>query len=988
MMKETVLARSVRMICVGGAALSMHAAFAQQAPEAIQKIQVTGSRLSSPSAESATPLQILTSADIAASGATNLQELLQKNPTLGTPTLSRTNSNFLTSGGGTATVNLRNLGDSRTLVLVNGRRFVSGRPGDSAVDLNTIPTDFIERVELITGGASSVYGSDAVAGVVNIILKRNLNGVTVDTSIGRSEKGDDFKKKLSLTFGTTSADGASNLMGHFGYTKQGAVFSRDREYSAIDQQSKILNTGEAGDAFLVDRPFYSSIAPQGRFFYDKDPATGKKGDYTYDKAGNVIPWSTNGGDGQAATGFNRSAFRTIAVPAERYLLALSGNHTFNDMASAFFEGNFASSKTRTATEPFGLSSKDIFKTNGQAPAETLVIGKNGQPNTVVRNPLVPQYLYDRITDTDGDGLRDYNFTRRMAEVGSRTAGADRDTFRLATGLKGTIKDWNYDTYVIYGKTKESQNSTGQVNVLNFRSALSAVPDVNDINNNGSRTDAICADANSRALGCVPINIFGYGTISPEALKYVSAPGSLTTSLTQKIAGGSVNSEIFDLPAGKVGLAAGFEWREESSVSTPDPLTQAGLNAGNAAPVTEGKFHVREFFVETRVPVLKDKPFIKELNLLGAYRTGKYSTVGTANSWNAGVEWAATSDVKLRAARALSTRAPNIGELYQPASQTFPSGLIDPCNGIKADTSNKYSATCLAIPSVRANMAANGGTFTQSQADKQGVSGYNSGNPKLGAEEGRSTTVGLVLTPRSIPALSKFIFTVDYFDIKIADAIVNTDRQILLEQCYTGKNPAFCKFVTRRDAAVGANNAGTLSYIDSYATNSGGTGTSGVDFTVSWADKVGPGRLSAKLAYTYLKEYYDIPLPGDDKDYSQGELGTARNKAVLNLAYKWGAFGVTTSTSYISASSLDDQFLSNYDLPAGSVKVGSKLYNDVQFTYAATKAVEVYLGIDNAFNTKAPPVPMGLKNSTTGTETNASAYDAIGRRFYLGLRGTL
>ena len=195
----------------------------------MQKVLITGSRIASPAAESPSPLQILSSADIAASGATNLQELLQKNPTMGTPSVSRTNSNFLTSSAGVTTINLRNLGDSRTLVLVNGRRFVSGVPGDSAVDLNTIPTDFIERVELLTGGASATYGSDAVAGVVNIILKKNFNGVLLDSLVGRSEEGDDFRKKLGLTFGITSSDGASNLMGHFGYSKQDPVYSRDRE---------------------------------------------------------------------------------------------------------------------------------------------------------------------------------------------------------------------------------------------------------------------------------------------------------------------------------------------------------------------------------------------------------------------------------------------------------------------------------------------------------------------------------------------------------------------------------------------------------------------------------------------------------------------------------------------------------------------------------------------------------------------------------------
>ena len=241
MIKERKLSHAVRMICVAGLAMSSQAVLAQETVSAntVQKVQITGSRLLSPNADSPTPLQVLTSADIAASGAVNLQDLLQKNPTMGTPGLSRTNSNFLTSGGGVSTVNLRNLGESRTLVLVNGRRFVSGVPGDTAVDLNTIPIDFIERVELMTGGASATYGSDAVAGVVNIILKRNFEGVTVDASVGRSSRSDDSKKKLAITFGTTSSDGASNIMGHFGYSKQGSVMSKDRPGlgAAVDQYS-------------------------------------------------------------------------------------------------------------------------------------------------------------------------------------------------------------------------------------------------------------------------------------------------------------------------------------------------------------------------------------------------------------------------------------------------------------------------------------------------------------------------------------------------------------------------------------------------------------------------------------------------------------------------------------------------------------------------------------------------------------------------------
>jgi outer membrane receptor protein involved in Fe transport len=983
MMKETVLSRSIRTICVAGMAISTHMAFAQDAApaDAVQKVQITGSRLLSPSAESPTPLQILSSADIAASGAVNLQDLLQKNPTIGTPSLSRTNSNFLTSGGGVSTVNLRNLGDSRTLVLVNGRRFVSGVPGDTAVDLNTIPIDFIERVELMTGGASATYGSDAVAGVVNIILKRNFEGVTIDASTGRSDHGDDFKKKLAITFGTTSADGGSNIMGHFGYSKQGAVMSKDRPGlgAAVDQYSLGDGvTGDARDVFTPYRPFYSSFAPQGRFFYGPSDGPGS-GNFTYDRSGNIIPFNTNGSATQEATGFNRSEYRAIAVPTERYLFATNGNLKLNENHNAFFEGTYAQTKVDTNIEPYPLDSASIYPgTGGAVPAEQLIGGVN------VRNPLVPQYLYDRLTDEDGDGLRDYRFTRRLNEFGPRHSSVNRGTLRLATGLKGTLPfttDWNYDAFVSYGRTTESQSSTGQVNVMSMRNALEAVP-----NPDGG---VMCANAQARAEGCVPINVFGYNAVSADALKYVTAPGSLETAITQKIAGGTINGELpWGLPAGNVGVAAGYEWRSEDSSSVPDPLTQAGLNAGNAIPPTYGSFIVREAFAETRIPLLKDKFLAKNLDFRGSFRHGDYSTVGSTNSWNYGFEWAPVDDIKFRGTKAVSTRAPNINELYSPPSQDFPSGISDPCVGVTATSNDPRSIACRAAPGVNANIAANGGVFSLNQADVQGISGYNRGNPDLKAERGKSGTVGVVITPRSIPMLSKFTFTADYFNIRIEDAIVSTPRQFTLQQCYGGGNSSYCSFITRRPTAEGSNSAGSIKYSDTGVSNSGGLGTRGVDLTASWADKVGPGRLNAKVAYTYLKTLWNVPLPGQPADESAGEIESPRNKAVLNLAYKWAGFGLSTTTSYTGRVGLDDQYLANYDNPQDAPRIGAYVTTDFQLTYDVKKNYQVYFGMDNAFDKKAPPIISGLPGNTTGTETDASAYDPIGRRYYLGLRVSL
>lgn len=971
-MVEKILSRSVRLMFTGGLVLGAQFAGAQE----IQKVEVTGSRIISANADSPSPIQVLTSKDIADSGVTNIQDLIQKNPVFGPAAISRTNSNFSTSSAGVAAVDLRALGSDRTLVLVNGRRYVAGIPGSQTVDLNTIPTEFIDRIEVLTGGASSLYGSDAVAGVVNIILKKNFQGVALDAQYGESEKGDDTNRKASITFGTTSGDGRGNFMAHIAGSKQGAVFSRDRARSAVDQISTGAGvTGDPADILKITTPFFSSFAPQGRFFY-------QGGNRTFDAQGNLVPFSTNGpaGDGVGATGFNRSAFRTIAIPTERILFASKGDYKLSDSHSVFFEGTYAATKTQTELEPFPLDSINIVKgTGGFIPAEFLVNGVK------LRNPLVPDSLYNLLTDRNGDGLKDYNFTRRLSDIGNRGSIANRDTFRLVGGLKGDLyKSWTYEIYGNYGATKEAQTSSGQVNVLNFNNALESVQDVNDLNGNGSRTDAICRDANARAQGCVPINIFGRNTISPAAARYVAAEGSLSTRVTQKVVSGSVNGDLFDLPAGAVGIAVGAEWREETSSTNFDALTQAGLNAGNALPNTKGKFNVKEAFIEAHVPILKDVPFAKALDITGAVRQGDYSSIGSSNSWTAGADWTPVSDIRIRGTAAKSTRAPNVGELFSAPAQTFPTGLNDPCNGVTATGTSAVAVACRLDAGVRANIAANGGTFTLNQADRQGISGFDSGNPNLNAEKGKSYTLGVVLTPKSIPLLKNFVFSADYFDIKISDAIGNPGRQFLLDQCYGGGNTAFCNNIIRRQLPAGSNSAGSLEFINQTSTNSGGLKTSGVDLTAAYSDRIGPGNLSTRISYTYVNKYDFVPTPGAEVDPSAGEIGLPKNKFVYNLNYDIGQFGFRSTTTYYGKSALDDQFLAGFDLAPGSVTVPAKAYLDLQVTYKIGKG-SIYFGIDNATNTKPAAIVSGLPGNVTGTETAASTYDAIGRRFYGGVR---
>jgi outer membrane receptor protein involved in Fe transport len=943
----------------------------------IETIVVTGSRLRSATADSPSPIQVISGEDIAKSGVVNIQDLLLKNPVFGTPALSRTNSNFLTSGAGVATIDLRNLGSDRTLVLVNGRRFVSGLPGSAAVDLNTIPADFIDRVEILTGGASAVYGSDAVAGVVNIITKKDFNGLTLDVQKGQTfDYKDDKKDKISLTAGTTSADGRSNIMAHFGYSKQGAVYGKRRPGNAVDN-TPLIYTGAAqglpSEVFQFVSPTLSSYAPEGNIFFTESGCVPTADDdcsrvASFDANNNLI-------DGPGA-GFNRQDYRLLAVPTERYLFATSGEFGFAEKHKAFFEGTFAQTQVRSELEPFPFDDYSTTGTtpNGYTPAEFNVNG------TVLTNPFIPDALLARMTDQDGDGLRDYNFSKRLVGIGARGSAVDRDTFRIVTGFKGDlIRDWTYETYVGYGVTKETQISSGQVNVQSLRQALEAIPDVDDIDGDGDKDEAICRDQFARAQGCVPVSVFGYNSITPEAAAYISAPTAYQSFTSQQSVGGSVAGTLVDLPAGPLGMAFGLEYRDEYSRSEFDALQQAGLNAGNKIPRTEGSFFVKEAYLELKAPLLADMPGVYALNVGGAVRVGDYSSVGKVFSYSTNLEYSPIRDLRFRGTVSQATRAPNITELYAPPGQDYPS-VTDPCAGITNADIGTTAERCRAAPGVQSNIDANG-EFTLNTADNQGVSGFAGGNPDLDEEVGKSYTIGLVWQPSSIDFLSKASFEFDYYNIKITDAIIQLDFQSVLNQCYSG-DASFCDYITRRPADVGSNSAGSLEFVNSATINSGELEARGFDFTANWADRVGPGQLSSRLVWSHLINQFLVELSGLPKNEIAGEIGAAKDKFSLTLGYDWGDWSVQTLTTYIGKSYLDDQFWGESRVNS----VAPRSYTSLQIGYTWNIA-QFYVGVDNLFDTKPPRADTNglLPDSSTGAGTWADVYDALGQRWYAGVK---
>jgi outer membrane receptor protein involved in Fe transport len=489
---------------------------------------------------------------------------------------------------------------------------------------------------------------------------------------------------------------------------------------------------------------------------------------------------------------------------------------------------------------------------------------------------------------------------------------------------------------------------------------------------------------------VPINIYGAGSISPEAVAYIAADQTLQTRITQQQVQANLSGTLVELPAGPLGIAVGAEYRKESSVENNDALTNAGLNAGNALPDTSGSFDVREAYGEINIPILADTPFFQALNLRAAGRVSDYSTVGTIYTWNVGGDWAPVNGLRLRGTYARSVRAPNIGELFQGPAQTFPTGISDPCIGIGATGGGALGDNCRAAPGVLENIAANG-TFTATQLDTQGISGFNSGNPNLQEESSRSWTVGGVLTARDFGVgglLSSLTLSVDYFNIDIDNVITAPPRQFTLNQCYQQNVQAFCDLIDRREQGTSINSAGSLEFINAPAINGGTLLTDGIDAVMSMSVPVsfgGNGSIGMRVAYTHLFRGYLVPLPGAPRDNFAGEIGTPNDRFTASLFYTNDDLRFNLTGTWLGKSFEDDLTLEAYEVGRYDVSVPARFYLDSQVTVRAGENAEFFLGADNLLDTKAPNILSGSLFNVTGTDTAANVYDVFGRRFYSGAR---
>ena len=943
MLKNVLVRRAVRYALLANA-LAMTCATVQAAEEPIAEIVVTGSRIARPDIEASTPVQVLSSQAIDMQGSQNVADIIAELPAVGTPGLSRTNSNFLTSSNGVSTVNLRNMEDQRTLVLINGRRVVAGVGGTSIVDVNNIPTDLIESVQVLTGGASAVYGSEAVAGVVNFILKDDYEGLNFRAQTGASAEGDSERHMFSVTGGLNIGD-RGNITGNVQYDRDFGLRSRNREISANDI------------------PARSGFPPQGRFPLDSD--------WTFGPDNVLKPTFVTAQDG-----FNRNAERYIAVPLERTLVTVLGNYQLTDRVKFFAEGSYSKMESNSRLEPLATDNSDAVLPDG-----TVLPGLS-RDNPFIPAPILAEM--DAIAADTGEEVF-LPMIKRMNGVFDRSNQNDRDFYRGVVGFSGDFgNDWHWDTYYNRSQTKEATASETALRDRYFF-ALDAIRDP-------ATGQAVCRDAAARAAGCAPFNPFGFNSVSQEAADYITAGGIKDTydaKVDQEVIAANITGPVFDLPAGSVKIAAGVEYREEKSEEIYSLETQAGNTMGNALSNTFGKYDVKEAYVETVVPLLSDAPFARSWDFEAAYRFGDYSTVGSVDSWKLGTTWAPTDDVRFRAVYSVATRAPNIGELFAGPNQTFET-VPDPC----VDAVTEAGAVgdfCRSIPGIAQQLATTGG-FEYTLGDEQSMEGRNLSNPDVKEEEAKTWTVGVVLTPQ---AFRNFTVSVDWFQIKINDAIKLVSRDFILSSCVNslGTDP-LCSRITRENVGTPRpRTPGTVFSIDTLPLNAASIETSGVDVALGYALEFGSAqRLGVTLAYTYLDKLtlqQNATLPPENEKGQldgPGRLGAGfEHRANLGLNYSWDRFSASWRMNYLSAikDTLDEN---GPTVPPEVNDIGSTIYHDITARYelGADREYAVYAGVDNAFDKKPPVLGQNAQSEITGTETAADTFDPFGRMWYAGV----
>lgn len=924
---------------------------AQDAAVEIEEVVVTGSRIRQNPLEAQNPVQVLSAADMDASGQVSVADFLQRLPIAGSA-INRTNNSSGNLGfppdgsgigAGASQIDLRYLTSKRVLVLVDGKRWIRGSSASGvsgAVDLNTIPAGIIKSIEVLQDGASTIYGSDAIAGVVNIKTRDDYEGLNASAYYGQFDEGDGETQEYDITWGANNED--TRLLLNVSYTKQGAVEAADRELTAY--------------AIPFENLGASSGTPQGRFVFNNGfgsitPDDGSGPVPNFDPADPTGPNS----DYHAFTlqdRFNYSPYNKVMTPNERV----------NIFAKA--EANVTESITARVTAAYNNR-----RSVSQAAPEPLFFGTDAGAGFWMDNIVVPE---DHPYNPFGIELNPTTFAfggRRPIEAGPRVFTQNVDTWYVSGTLEGDFemagRNWYWDINSTWSQSQANQVKNGAFNARKINEALGD------------------PDACAAIPGCVPLNIFGgqgadgNGTITQAMLDYITF--TQKDESRQKLFDISANlaGELFDLPAGPVGMAVGWNYREEDGHFTPDNVVSAGETAGVPASPTSGFIHVKEFYGEVNVPLLADASFAKRLDLSAAFRTSDYNTSGSDTVFKVGTAWQVNDDLTFRANWSEGFRAPNIGELFNTGSR-FDSTISDPCNSGGGNTPHANCST-LGVP---ADLV---------QINPQ-ISVTTGGNQNLTPETAETYTIGFTYSPGALAdsmGLAGITFEANYYNIAMENVIQAPNASEVLQGCVETLADVFCNAVTRT-----AN--GQVTRIDGILTNIAAIDTDGLDWSISAETEAADwGQLRFKWINSHLFNF-DESVPNatggiDVVERAGTELGSPERayikfKSSVFLDWTLDEWTVGTTFRYLDSVTegcggvLGDFGFTQYcSEGADGNTLDSTFYTDLYFNYRPTyldDRVTFTLGVQNLFKEDPPLCTTCDLNNFDGT-----VHATPGRFFY-------
>lgn len=964
-------------------------------------IVVTGSRIQRKDLASVSPVSVVSPEEFRLTGAVNVEQVLNTLPQV-LPGFTGFSNN---PGNGSVTLNLRNLGATRTLVLVNGRRWMFSDT-NQLVDLNTIPQFLLAGVDVVTGGASAVYGSDAVAGVVNFRL-RDVEGLELGGSYSLTGEGDGARYQFNAAIGSAFDDGRGAVTMFANYTRRESVFQDAREFSERAAGDGCINAGTtgrgdigtpfsgAGGAIInanigtTANPNFVTCGTGARSggqigFVPQGSPTGPIGTFNAGPTGNQLPFIFNptGGGSRAfqdpADLYNFAPDNYLQLPQERYLIGAYGHYEFTDNIEAYSELTFVRNEVAAelAPTPAGLSNVPLFVNSPFFNDQTRGLLNQNPANATL-----------------GAGYRDTTVNFRFNDIGSRLTQFNREAFRVLGGVRGSITDnINFDAFYSYARTTNTNLQRGNISSSRFRNALTVEFDP------ANPTQLRCRDASARAGGCVPLNVFGSGLASQAALNYLSvdATNITTSELTNAVA--SVNGSLFNLGFGAedVGFALGVEYRKMGSAFIPDEFLSSGDVLGfNAGLPTSGSYDVKEMFGEVRVPIIEDG-FIDRLSLEGSFRYSDYSLEQVGGNWtyDIGFELAPIQDIRFRGRYSRAVRAPNVQDLFGGVGVGFPAA-IDPCSdrGTAAERTTALRNFCIAsgVPAAA--------VFTRPVQPAAQIQGDFGGNPNVGEETSDTYTVGVVFQPSFVPRLN---ITADYFNITVEDQIATraggmaTALSLCFNTIQNAQDPVCRVFANTRNpntGAIGLGNGGRNPLFDQ--ANVGLLETSGVDVQVDYSLPLFSGELGLFFLATWLDEYRSTPiaaLPARvnilEGTFSNAFGALPEYRHNMRVTYTQGP--ALFSLRWRHEGGMEDGRIKNVFNGLERIgtdpavlprpEIGAWNYFDLALSLDIDERMTINAGVNNVFD-KQPPV---LGAQAEQGNTMPSFFDVLGRDFFVGV----